>query len=195
MPNKISIGLDLSINSTGVCVNMNNTQYFYIITSKMTQKGIKLYNDMSNKICNVILYDKVDHKGLEYSQKELAKTTNYYTISNHIIDIIKTHSTTDDEIECYIEGVSYGSIGSAALVDLVGLNFVVRTKLIENNYKFTIVSPTENKRDAVGNGQATKDLMVYSFLQLHPQFGDFNKVTKIDDIADAYFLSVRGECL
>ena len=101
----------------------------------------------------------------------------------------------DDKIECYIEGVSYGSIGSAALVDLVGLNFVVRTKLIENNYKFTIVSPTENKRDAVGNGQATKDLMVYSFLQLHPQFSDFNKVTKIDDIADAYFLSVRGECL
>ena len=76
MPNKISVGLDLSINSTGVCVNMNNKQYFYIITSKITQKGIKLYNDMSNKICNVILYDKVDHKGLKYSQKESAKTTD-----------------------------------------------------------------------------------------------------------------------
>lgn len=185
----IKVGLDLSINSTGICINTGDKQVFYIITNKTTQKGWKLFESMDNPPCHVIVYDKEEFKGLSYQAKESIKTNNYLKIANHIIQILKNHDSIDDKIICYIEGVSFGTTGSSALMDLVGLNFVVRTRLMECGYPFLIVSPTDNKKVAVGNGQATKDLMVYSFVMLHPEMGDFDKVTKIDDVADAYFLS------
>jgi Holliday junction resolvasome RuvABC endonuclease subunit len=87
-----------------------------------------------------------------------------------------------------MEGVSYGSVGSAALVDLSGLNFAIRNLLIDNNIRFTIVSPMQNKKFATGIGNADKEHMIFSWLMIEKHLKDIKEI-KIDDLADAYFLS------
>ena len=53
---------------------------------------------------------------------------------------------------------------------------------------FVIVSPTQNKKFATGNGSADKDLMVFSWKKIEKCISDITEI-KIDDLADAYFLS------
>ena len=172
------MGLDLSINSTGICVNNNGKYRYYIICSKLTKK----LREFDNKYIKIIEYNKDSVEG-EYSKKESIKTKNIYNIVVEIKNIIKKEKPD----ECRIEGISYGSTGSAALIDLSGLNFMVRQVLIDMNIPFQIISPTSNKKFAVGNGQADKDVIVDSWLRLQPHLKDID--IKVDDIADAYFLS------
>jgi hypothetical protein len=87
-----------------------------------------------------------------------------------------------------MEGVSYGSVGSAALVDLSFLNASIRMVLKENGVKFDIVSPTSLKKFACANGQADKDVMVDAWKRLDENVRDVTGI-KIDDLADSYFLA------
>lgn len=179
----VKIGLDLSINSTGICINENDKFTYYIITSKLTKKQ----REFKHPTVHVIEYNKeVPDKEEVYSAKEYIKTNNIYTICCHIDNIIKKY--TRREVHCYIEGISYGSTGSAALVDLSGLNFMVRLTLINRNVPFTIISPTSNKKFATGNGSADKNMMVDAWKRLDKNIRDIKEV-KIDDLADAFFLS------
>lgn len=174
-----TIGLDLSINSTGVCINNNGKYKYIIICSKLTKK----MQQFDNKYIKLIEYNKQPVEG-EYSEKENIKTNNIYSIVNELKSIIKKEKPD----ECRIEGISYGSTGSGALIDLSGLNFMVRQMLLDLNVPFKIISPTSNKKFAVGNGQAEKDIIIDSWLRLQPQLKNLDNI-KIDDIADAYFLS------
>jgi Holliday junction resolvasome RuvABC endonuclease subunit len=95
-----------------------------------------------------------------------------------------------------IEGISFGSVGSAALIDLSGLNYMVRLMAMENNIKHIyIVSPTQNKKFATGNGSAEKDVMISAWLKLQKHMSEVQSYVKTDDIADAYFLARYGASL
>ena len=41
----VSIGIDPSLNSTGICINNDGKCKYFIITSKMTKKMKKFSND------------------------------------------------------------------------------------------------------------------------------------------------------
>lgn len=180
----ITIGIDPSINSTGVCVNNNNKCTYFIISSKKTKK----MQEFSNMYIQYKFYDKLDGntKDLKYDIKEYNKSINTKLICDAIFSIIKKYRNKD--VTVYMEGVSYGSSNSAALVDLSGLNFAIRYMLLNNGIPFIIVSPSQNKKFATGNGSADKNLMVYSWLILEKHLKDITSI-KIDDLADAYFLS------
>lgn len=187
----ITIGIDPSLNSTGVCVNVNGKCKYYIITSKMTKK----MSAFKSEYIQYLPYDKQDtNKKLnEYADIEYNKAQNIYNICDRIRTIIKANIEwhAEDNLnncEIFMEGVSYGSIGSAALVDLSGLNFAIRNVLLDLGVKFTIVSPSQNKKFATGNGAADKELMIYSWLKVEKHLKDITEI-KIDDLADAYFLS------
>lgn len=177
------IGLDLSINSTGVCVNVDGVCDYYIIASKLTKKQL----EFSHSHVHLIQYDKQQPEG-EYTEKERIKTLNidhivtwiYRILSNYDCDVVN------------IEGISFGSTGSAALIDLSGLNYMVRKMLIDNNISFNIISPTQNKKFATGNGSAEKDVMIDAWKRLDRSISDITTI-KIDDLADAYFLSCYSE--
>jgi hypothetical protein len=129
----------------------------------------------------------------EYADVEYNKALNIYNICSVIKSILKAniewHAGDNlNNCEVFMEGVSYGSLGSAALVDLSGLNFAIRNILIDLGVKFTIVSPSQNKKFATGNGSADKELMVYSWLMIEKHLKQITDI-KIDDLADAYFLS------
>jgi Holliday junction resolvasome RuvABC endonuclease subunit len=87
-----------------------------------------------------------------------------------------------------MEGVSYGSRGSAALVDLAGLNFAIRMTLSGKNIQYNILAPTSIKKFAVGNGSAEKDVMIASWKKLDKNISSIETI-KVDDLADSYFIA------
>lgn len=183
-----SIGLDLSINSTGVCVrNIDDGKtIYYIIGSKFTKKTLDYQQDN----LNFIQYDKQQPpSSMEYHMKEAVKTGNIYRIIQELRSILLLHHPD----VAAIEGVSFQSNGS--VLDLCGLNYMVRMTLEEMGIKYYIVSPTQNKKYATGNGQAEKDVMISAWNKIEPTMRDVSKFIKIDDLADAYFLARYGEHL
>lgn len=187
----IYIGIDPSLNSTGICINVDGNCKYYIITSKMTKK----MKDFKNEYIQYLPYEKEDtNKKLnEYADVEFNKAHNIYNICVSVKQVIKANvewyaGDNINNCEVFMEGVSYGSLGSAALVDLSGLNFAIRNVLIELGVKFTIVSPSQNKKFATGLGNADKEHMIFSWLMIEKHLKDIKDI-KIDDLADAYFLS------
>lgn len=174
------MGIDPSINCTGVCVKYDNKYIYIMIPAKMTRKMKEFKHDS----VYIKPYNKLDTKDLEYDQKESVKVENMYQISNILETLIKEYNIN----YVYMEGISYGSVGSAALADLAGLNFTIRYMLKRNNIPFHIVSPTSLKKFAVANGSADKNLMIYAWQNAEPSLKDVKDI-KVDDLADAYFLA------
>ena len=164
--NKKIIGLDLSINSTGI---YTSTGDYYIISSKMTKEMSKCTD------INIIDYEKTDdiNKNLEQ-------------IGDIIMYIIAKYRPS----LVVIEDVAMGATFSRSLIDLTGLNYWVRALLTQNNVKFITVPPTRWKKELIGNGQATKDLIIDAWQKITK---NNIKLKKMDDIADAYFLCKYGE--
>lgn len=87
-----------------------------------------------------------------------------------------------------MEGISYGSAGAGQVADLAGLNYMIRSIFLKYNLKFTIIPPTSLKNFAVGNGAATKDVMIASWKKIDKNIEKIDSI-KIDDLADAFFLA------
>lgn len=184
----IKIGIDPSINSTGICVSYKGLHYYYLIPSKMTKKMESFEHDY----IHLLPYTKYTNKDCEYTEKEKYKTINIHSVCQHIRWIINhwcsTFGVSPNNIIVNMEGVSYGSVGSAALVDLAGLNFAIRTTLLDLNVSFNIISPTSLKKFACANGQADKAVMINAWKRMDKNINDITGI-KIDDLADSYFLS------
>ena len=174
------IGIDPSINSTGVCIKMGNTYIYYIITSKATKK----MESFKHPYINIIKYTKTDIKNMEYNEKEVTKTNNYLMIINILKDIIKKYNP--DQI--IMEGISYGSVSGSSLVDLAGINFLIRSLCISLDIPYKLVSPTSLKKFVCANGQAEKSVIIESWKRMDKNIINVNDI-KIDDLADAFFLS------
>lgn len=178
--NNIIIGIDPSINCTGICIynKTDNTYIYYMIPSKATKKMQKF----KHKFVNIIPYNKDTTKYDNSIDKEFAKTNDFKQIIDIIDKILKKYKPQ----EVHIEGISYGSTGNVA--DLAGLNYMIRYVLINNNIKFKIIPPTSVKKYAVANGQADKNTMIYTWKKLDRNITDINDI-KIDDLADSYFIA------
>ena len=183
----IRVGIDPSINSTGICVHNidNDSTKYYIISSKMTKK----MKDFKHSYIEYLPYNKLEAKDCGYSDKENRKFSNIVNICGKILDILDLFRRPDNDLEVFMEGVSYGSVGSAALVDLSFLNAAIRMSLVNIGVPFTIVSPTSLKKFACANGQADKNLMIDAWKRMDKNIADI-KDLKIDDLADSYFLSL-----
>jgi Holliday junction resolvasome RuvABC endonuclease subunit len=178
----IRMGIDPSINCTGICIyddKLNNHTY-YMIVSKCTKKMREFRNDH----INIIEYNKRESNKGEYHIKEYNKSLNIYDICCIIRDLINLYNP--DIVQ--MEGVSYGSRGSAALVDLAGLNFAIRMTLSGKDIQYNILAPTSIKKFAVGNGSAEKDVMIASWKKLDKNIACISEI-KLDDLADSYFIS------
>ena len=196
----IFVGIDPSINSTGVCIletDENNAQVnykFYIIKNgKLSKKESKAEDDNA-KIFQYILYDKLDTsiKNIEdYKVLEWNKTKNMIQVCNCVKEIIHKHIKRCNEVSnLYIcqEGISYGStIKTKSVFDLAGLNYLLRNAFINSNIcdYFIIAAPSEIKKFATGKGNANKEMMVNMFSYIFPNL----QLPKIDDICDAYFMA------
>lgn len=186
------LGVDQSINCTGICLHTIETnqsgkkpveyhsyQYWLIPSSKKCTKKMMAFK---NPWITIEPYTK--HEGEDYVSKEIAKTSNIYDICDIIEKIIQVEKP--DILS--MEGISYGSAGSASLVDLAGLNYCIRMMAIRRGLMINIVSPTQLKKEATGNGGAEKEEMVWAWKQCDLNIAKVSDI-KIDDLADAFFLS------
>ena len=183
------LGIDPSINSTGVCVNTDDRKTkYYIITNEctLTKRAMKSIEENPPKDITYMFYEKTKDD-TNYNTREVCKLQNFVGIIEQIKWILKKEKP--DIV--FMEGISYGSMGtSTALVDLAGLNYLIRKTVYEHfkSYNINIVSPKELKSKSCGNGNAGKEEMIYLWLKCDPKMEKY-KDLKLDDLADAYFLT------
>lgn len=191
----ITIGIDPSLNSTGVCIlrydendNIVDDKFFIIKPNKLTKREITAQNENDN--FNYILYNKTDlseYKDINILQ-EYHKTQNLLNIADCVYDTVCNDVNDEHDILIVQEGISYGSsLRTKSIFDLAGLNYLLRNKFMrDERFTLYICTPSSIKKYASGNGNCKKDVMIKLFEQSYD-----NKMTipKVDDIADAYFMA------
>lgn len=177
------VGLDLSINSTGICLNWGKERgcEYKVIVPKLSKKMIAI-NEMKTCSISHVEYDKIKDN----------INSNIRCISKKICEIIEDFK---DEIELVvIEDVAMKAQGRS-IIDLTLLNGYVRCMLDQLGLKYYTVSPTRWKKEVLGNGAADKELIVYHWARFDQEncrhMMDMN--VKCDDVADAFFLTCYGE--
>lgn len=187
----VFIGIDPSINSTGMTIRTDTgfCRFFIIKGDKLTKKEKNAQSDNS-EIFEYCLYQKENVKDTNNAhERELAKAHNLSTIADTIYNIIEEllrkfrKTSTVDSVTICMEGISYGSIHSAAVMDLAGLNYLIRDRLHHHTVVGTllITPPAEVKRFYTGSGNANKQLMISTFKGSFPDFD----LPKIDDVCDS----------
>lgn len=191
----VYIGIDPSINSTGMTIRTSDgfVRFFIIKEDKLTKKekaaAIK-YADIF-QYCHYEKHAVGDTSSIY--ERELAKAHNISCIADTIYNVIdevlrqvrKTRNI--DSITVCMEGISYGSIKSSAVMDLAGLNYLIRDRLHHHTIVGTLLvcPPAEIKKYATGQGNAKKELMIATFKGSYPEL----ELPKLDDVCDSYFMS------
>ena len=187
----VFIGIDPSINSTGMTIRTDTgfCRFFIIKGDKLTKKE-KNAQSNNSEIFEYCLYQKENVKDTNNAhERELAKAHNLSTIADTIYNIIEEllqqfrKTSTIDSVTICMEGISYGSIHSAAVMDLAGLNYLIRDRLHHHTVVGTLLvtPPSEVKRFYTGSGNANKQLMISTFKGSFPDFD----LPKIDDVCDS----------
>ena len=187
----VFIGIDPSINSTGMTIRTDTgfCRFFIIKGDKLTKKE-KNAQSNNSEIFEYYLYQKENVKDTNNAhERELAKAHNLSTIADTIYNIIEEllqqfrKTSTIDSVTICMEGISYGSIHSAAVMDLAGLNYLIRDRLHHHTIVGTLLvtPPAEVKRFYTGSGNANKQLMISTFKGSFPDFD----LPKIDDVCDS----------
>ena len=191
----VFIGIDPSINSTGMAIRTDTgyCRFFIIKGDKLTKKEKNAQLDNS-EIFEYCLYQKENVKDTNNAhERELAKAHNLSTIADTIYNIIEEllqqfrKTSSIDSVTICMEGISYGSIHSAAVMDLAGLNYLIRDRLHHHTVVGTLLvtPPAEIKRFYTGSGNANKQLMISTFKGSFPDF----ELPKLDDICDSEAMS------
>lgn len=191
------VGIDPSINSTGITIaryenNVETEIKFYIIKNGKLTKRESAANDAIDNF-EYIIYNKIDltqfkddnHVFEYYKTKNMVEVVN--TIYDLILNEVKKYTSV---VNVVIEGISYGSsIRTKSIFDLAGLNYMIRYKLITSDIQhlnLSIATPSNIKKYATGKGNSSKDTIITMFKAIFP---NMNKIPKLDDIADSYFMA------
>lgn len=199
--NNIYVGIDPSINSSGVYVRVESSngelleEKFYIIKGDKLTKKENAAELKNLAVFSYVIYDKQNTTTGTNIENERNKALNFMFIVTAIKEII---GTTDyrygrmNKIYICQEGISYGSrTRTKSIFDLAGLNFMIRSMVIEmgkgyKDVKLIVGTPGEIKKFATRNGNANKDLILSCFKAIYPELD----LPKLDDIADAYFMGM-----
>lgn len=218
---KLIIGLDLSFNSTGICVtsfdseNVAQKMEFYKIlfdsehniTGKpYTPHEIKNVNQIIYKMPTNILVDDLLLTEQKNDKEQIQSTLRVMICSKKIVSllnkiIIKHKPTTIIySFENYIMPAFSGKNQLKTVSGLITLQGLIREKVImlskthNTHIKLTCPTPTANKNNFTSDGKADKQKMINTFIKHY----DGNKllpnlsVGKIDDLVDAFSLMVWG---
>jgi len=191
------IGIDPSMNSTGLCIQKYEGEKkiredFFIIRPSTNE--LKKKEKLAEEQCKDFQYVFYDADDLKlYNDNNLFheywKSYNMIKLVDKIKEIILEYTKgRNKQIHIVIEGISYGSMSrTKSIFDLAGLNYMIRSYFVEKEgITFWIVPPSEIKKFTTGNGAANKDSMIHLFEASHSHL---ISIPKIDDIADAYFMS------
>ena len=181
----LRIGVDPSFSSTGISIVKDGSLIkSYIVTHNKPKVKYTKIAEQYNNIFEYINYEYMV-PGAD-QEAERIKTQNIIEATKAIISIILLYKNQGYKIEVYMEGVAFSSRRTQSLVELGALNFNIRINLIKHDIPFHIITPSANKKAFTGNGAADKELMIKTFLMLHPDYQSLVGYIKMDDIADAF---------
>ena len=197
MYNNIYVGIDPSMNSTGVCTlvtdldgNIIEDRFYIIKNGKLTKKETKSELDNIDKFSYILLERDTDAD--DNHEVELNKTRYFMEIVSSILEIINTTNYRFGRFcNAYIciEGISYGSSQTKSVFDLAGLNYMIRSGILKscatNITELIVGTPGEIKKFSTGKGNSGKDIVISAFKAIYPNLS----LPKVDDIADAYFMA------
>lgn len=185
--NQIKIGIDLSLSSTAININIDNKQFILCYlnknkTDKWAKKLIEIENIKIKRIDN-ISYDNL------YSDSEIQKLKKYDKISDIILKDIQ-NIIGNKECIIKIEGYSYAS-KSSSINDIIALSTLIRLKLLtELNSTINIIAPMTLKLETSKYCYGISEIKKYSKKtnkQLKSEFKSINnsgiaggKFTKIE---------------
>ena len=191
----MKIGIDYSLSSPGVCVNISEGEFryedckFYYLTN--TKKYNGTFKEKMAFGTSAVEYIGTQHK--PYS----SEPERYNNIANWAIDIIKSQPQLmigklwEKHPIIQIEDYSFGSTGRVFhIAENLGL---LKYKLkIECGWDYTLLAPSVIKKFATDKGNANKELMLGAFqedtgVNLEVLL-DSSVKSPITDIADAYFI-------
>lgn len=203
----LHVGIDPSINCSGLTIYKNNKYHFYYHNTNKVAKCRKLTE--KDFLYNFDIPTKYEVDNTILTSDDLKNTLRYKFTAEKICDIIELYSKDEDEIVISIE--SYALHGMGRVFDLAELSSLIKSKLIELPIKKKIISlrPTEVKKFATGKGNSKKEKMLKSFRELDTEEtnkileifdinnNDYVKNTKspIEDIVDSYFICKYGMVL
>lgn len=194
---EIFVGIDPSLNSTGICMlfyeedKFVKDMYYIIKPNKLTKKEQSIQDILIN--FDYVLYEKTDLDIYKDNNLflEYWKTINMINIVKKIKECIYDNIQGRTSYTLYIvqEGISYGSsIRTKSVFDLAGLNYMIRREFIKNeDIRFFISPPTHIKKFATGIGNCKKEMIIEMFKMIQPELS--KSLPKVDDIADAYFMA------
>jgi hypothetical protein len=183
---KTIIGIDLSLNSTGVCVLRGNS--INLVSVFKTDNNIEkifsrndhftLLNECSE--LKMIIKNKELDKSKEYHIREREKITNFVSLANEIKDAIIGSIADGDDVYIGMEGISFGSPGNS-LIDISMLTGILRSEILKilgsDSGRFFVFSPTAIKKFA-GKGNFKKIEMYDSLCSQTEVNSDFITLIK-----------------
>lgn len=192
----ISVGLDFSKNSPGVCIRDDNKiSFISFIRGIRTTKNQSIHFEKLNNVgVEIYQHKRIPTPKEEYQASELWKIEDAILLAELII------SHLPDKLDIVgMEGFSYGSKGNAGL-DIAGYSYCVRRALFKKyGDKIRIFSPTSAKMNA-GKGNAGKEDILEYFLNNEDESlkqnemwkglknGSINFEKPIDDLIDSYYI-------
>ena len=156
--NNIYVGIDPSINSSGVYVRVESSigelleEKFYIIKGDKLSKKEDAAELKNLAVFSYVIYDKQNTTTGTNIENERNKAINFMSIVDAIKEIIETTDYRYNRMnKIYVcqEGISYGSrIRTKSIFDLAGLNFLIRSMIIKmgkgcNPVELIVVTPGE----------------------------------------------------
>jgi len=154
----MTIGIDLSMTSTGVVVLTNDKELLWFKTIKTSPK------------------DNI-YKRVMYVLKQLDIIINYFNTASIVI-----------------EAPAFAAKGSR-VYQMFGFHFVTTMLIFRYKNNVNQVVPSKLKKTVTGKGNANKDAMLQSLIDLDNGVIDkfrengFKKSTGLYDLVDAYFLA------
>lgn len=221
MIKELFFGLDLSLNSTGICIYKvtdsipEKIAFYRVVFDAEKNKSGKVYNPVKIEGINTKVYRMPKNINLsditlndEYNATEQNRITLKAIIASTAINkIIGQYMVTfkPDTVVFTIENYIMPAFGGknslvevSSLITLQGYvrEFITKTCIgIENlNWKLYCPTASQNKKFFCQDGNATKEKMIDTFYKYYDgaKLIPFGAPGKIDDIIDSFSLMVNG---
>lgn len=169
-------GIDYAIASPAICIEENGVLFFYFFTSVKKHIGI-----IQSGVVNIM--------GIEYNKNDFDDDLKRFDwLSDQIIDLLQQHGVQ----KVNLEGYSMGS-SSSRLFQIGENTGILKKKMNDHAFFFSVIAPTSIKKHATGYGNANKERMVESFqeqtdIDLFSLFEQTTIKKPIEDLADSYLI-------
>lgn len=137
----VFIGIDISVNSTAVCIYNGEYNLYNYTTKKPNYIWIKKVSDIVNFRFFDYEYKKLD----DFSDTLVQKIKDYDNYSDSIIKDISSYVNGDVYIG--IEGYNYGLVTTDSIIDISELSSIIKLKILQKfpNSNVKIIPPKSVK--------------------------------------------------